>query len=159
MPTRFTVNFLFAWLMLMVVAGAATFAVQSEAAKDPRRIGGPFNMSDVSGKAVTDADLRGKPTAMFFGFTGCPQICPTTLQLLTDVLGRMGPEADRLNVAFVTVDPGRDTPEQMRSYLTSFDPHIRGLIGTEAQLAALAAANPCRLGAAQQRRGSSCNPT
>lgn len=97
-------------------------------------------MADAMGKPVTDADLRGRPTAMFFGFTGCPQTCPTTLQALTDVLVRMGAKTDRLNVLFVTVDPGRDTPEQMRSYLTSFDPHIHGLVGTEAQLAAMAAA-------------------
>lgn len=140
MRTRFTLVFALAWVLLMGVAAAMTLVLQRQAADDPRHIGGTFAMTEMTGQPITEASLRGKPTALFFGFTGCPNTCPTTLQMLTDVLGRLGNDADRLNVVFVTVDPGRDTPEQMRSYLTSFDRHIRGLTGTEAQLAAMAAA-------------------
>ena len=105
-----------------------------------RPVGGPFTMTEMTGHRVTEADLRGRPSVLFFGFTGCPSSCPTTLTQLTAVLGRMGAEADRLNAVFVTVDPERDTPEQMRAYLSSFDPRIRGFIGTPAELAAMAAA-------------------
>lgn len=121
-----------------VLALAALVVAQTGPAGGSRRIGGPFAMTEMTGRPVTEADLRGKPTALFFGFTRCPASCPVTLQVLTNVLGRMGADADRLNVAFVTVDPDRDTPQAMRDYLGSFDPRIRGFVGTEAQLAAMA---------------------
>ena len=113
---------------------------QVQSADGMRRIGGPFAMTEMTGRPVTEADLRGRPTALFFGYTHCPAFCPVTLQMLTNVLARMGPQADRLNVVFVTVDPERDTPEAMRAYLGSFDPRIRGFVGTPAQLAAMAGA-------------------
>ena len=113
---------------------------QVQSADTMRRIGGPFVMTEMTGRRVSEADLRGKPTALFFGYTHCPAFCPVTLQVLTNVLGRMASDGDRLNVVFVTVDPERDTPEAMRAYLASFDPRIRGFVGTEAQLAAMASA-------------------
>ena len=133
-------------LLVGSLAGALVFGlfalifVQRTSTDGMRRIGGPFTMTEMTGRTVTDADLRGRPTALFFGFTRCPASCPVTLQVLTTVLGRMGPDADRVNVVFVTVDPARDTPEAMREYLGSFDPRIRGFVGSEAQLAAMAAA-------------------
>lgn len=133
-------------LLAVGVAGAAMFGLaalilaQTGSAGPSRRIGGPFAMADTAGRPVTEADFVGRPTALFFGFTRCPAACPVTLQALTTVLGRMGPDADRLNVVFVTLDPARDTPEALREYLGSFDPRIRGLVGTEAQTAAMAAA-------------------
>ena len=124
-----------------VVLGLSTLiAVEAGSAAGMRRIGGPFAMTEMTGRPVTDVDLPGKPTALFFGFTRCPATCPVTLQVLTNVLGRMGSEADRLNVVFVTVDPDRDTSDAMRDYLGSFDPHIRGFRGTQAQLATMAGA-------------------
>ena len=102
----------------------------------PSSIGGPFTLTDTSGRTVTDATLRGKPTAMFFGFTFCPDVCPTTLSDLTSDLQALGSDADRLNVVFVTVDPERDTPEQLRRYLSAFDRRIIGLTGTPAQVQA-----------------------
>ncbi len=132
---------LVAGIAAAVVIGLSTLiAVETGSASGMRRIGGPFAMTEMTGRPVTEADLRGRPTALFFGFTRCPATCPVTLQVLTTVLGRMGADADRLNVVFVTVDPARDTPESMRDYLASFDPHIRGFRGTEAQTAAMAAA-------------------
>ena len=118
--------------------------MQVQSADAMRRIGGPFAMTEMTGQPVTEADLRGKPTAMFFGYTHCPSYCPVTLQVMTNVLGRMGADADRVNVVFVTIDPDRDTPEVMRQYLGSFDPRIRGFVGTQAQLTAMASAYKVR---------------
>jgi protein SCO1 len=103
-----------------------------------QHIGGSFTMTEMTGEPVTDRDLRGKPTAIAFGFSYCPEVCPTTLYMLSQAMQRMGHDADQLNVVFVTVDPARDTPEQMKLYLSSFDPHIRGFTGTDAQVAGIA---------------------
>ena len=139
--TQRRILLLVAGIAAAVVLGLSTLiAVETSSARDLRRIGGPFAMTEMTGRPVSEADLRGKPTALFFGFTRCPATCPVTLQVLTNVLGRMGADADRLNVVFVTVDPSRDTAESMRDYLGSFDPHIRGFRGTEAETAAMAAA-------------------
>lgn len=81
------------------------------------QVGGPFTLVDQTGKTVTDADFRGKPMAVFFGFTQCPDVCPTTLLDMTNWLAKLGPEAERLQVLFVSVDPERDTPEQLSLYL------------------------------------------
>lgn len=101
------------------------------------QIGGPFRLVDQNGRSVTDADLLGRPTAMFFGFTHCPDVCPTTMSELTRSLGELGTDADRLNVIFVSVDPERDTPAQVKSYLSNFDRRIRGLTGTPEAVAAM----------------------
>jgi len=100
-------------------------------------IGGPFKLVDQRGKPVTDQDYLGKPTLVFFGFTFCPDVCPTTLYELTTQLKELGPAADRLNILFITVDPERDTPEQLALYLSSFDPRITGLSGTPENIAAV----------------------
>jgi protein SCO1 len=93
-------------------------------------IGGPFSLVDHRGKLVSERDYLGKPSLVFFGFTFCPDVCPTTLFELSNLLKEMGPDADRLNVLFITVDPDRDTPKQLAQYLSSFDPHITGLSGS-----------------------------
>ena len=125
---------------LFVAVLTVLVVVQNWSPYPQRRIGGSFTMVDTLGRTVTDADLRGRPTVLYFGYTSCPDSCPTTLLLLTNIMAKMGTAADRLDVIFVTVDPQRDTPEQMRLYLSSFDPRIRGLSGTEAQAAAMARA-------------------
>ena len=107
------------------------------AAPPPRaRIGGPFALVDHRGKPVTEHDFLGKPTLVFFGFTHCPDVCPTTLYELSNMLAQLKSDADRLNVLFITVDPERDTPEQLALYLSSFDPRITGLSGTSESIAA-----------------------
>jgi protein SCO1/2 len=103
-------------------------------------IGGPFRLTSHEGKPFTDQDLKGKPFVVFFGFTHCPEVCPTTLYDLTQDLESLGKDADRLRVAFITVDPAQDTPELMKTYLSSFDPRIVGLTGTEEEIAAAARA-------------------
>jgi protein SCO1 len=95
-------------------------------------VGGPFKLIDQNGRTVTEQDMKGKPFLVFFGFTHCPDVCPTTLFDISEVFRKLGPDADRAAALFVTVDPERDTPEAMKSYLSSFDPHLRGLTGEEA---------------------------
>src|SRR5580704_4315023 len=101
----------------------------------PAAIGGPFQLTDQAGQAVTDKNLRGKPTLIFFGFTHCPDICPTSLFEMSEVLKAMGKDADRVNAYFVSVDPERDTAAAMKDYLSSFDSHLTGLTGTPDQVA------------------------
>lgn len=92
-------------------------------------IGGPFSLVDQNGNEVTEAALKGHPSAMFFGYTFCPDVCPATLADMTIWLDDLGEAGDRLKVYFVTVDPERDTPEKLADYLSAFDPRIVGLTG------------------------------
>lgn len=100
----------------------------------PSSVGGPFTMVDQNGRTVTDKDFRGEPFLVFFGFTNCPDICPATLYEMSEVLRRLGPDADKTAALFVSVDPERDTPEKLKAYLSSFHPRVFGLTGTEAQV-------------------------
>ena len=95
-------------------------------------VGGPFRLEDQNGKPVTDGDMKGKPFLVFFGFTHCPDICPTTLFDMSQLMKELGPDADRTGVLFITVDPERDTQKVMKDYLSNFDPHVRGLTGDPA---------------------------
>ena len=101
----------------------------------PAAIGGPFQLTDQNGKAVTDKNLKGKPTLIFFGYTHCPDVCPTSLFEISEVLRVMGKDADKVNAVFISVDPERDTPATMKDYLSSFDPHLEGLSGDPAETA------------------------
>lgn len=100
-------------------------------------IGGPFTLIDHRGNTVTERDYLGKPALVFFGFTSCPDVCPTTLSELSNQLRELGPEGDRLNVLFITVDPERDTPEKLALYLSSFDERMTGLSGTDEHIHAV----------------------
>jgi protein SCO1/2 len=95
----------------------------------PAAIGGPFQLTDQNGKAVTDKNLKGKPTLIFFGYTHCPDVCPTSLFEISEVLRALGKDADKVNAVFISVDPERDTQAAMKDYLSSFDPHLEGLSG------------------------------
>jgi protein SCO1/2 len=101
-------------------------------------IGGPFQLTDQDGRTVTEQDLLGKPSLVFFGFTHCPDVCPTTLFDMSQVLRALGPDADRTRAFFVTVDPERDTQSVLKDYLSSFDPHIIGLTGDLPAITAVA---------------------
>lgn len=127
---------------IAAVAGGALFlAKMQEAARQgaslpgAARLGGDFELIDQNGKTFSSDRLKGKPHAVFFGFTHCPDICPTTLFEMTKHLEALGSKADDLKVLFVTVDPARDTPKQLQAYLSAFDPRIIGLSGSEAQVA------------------------
>lgn len=103
-------------------------------------IGRNWRLPDTTGTERTAQDYTGKVTALFFGFIQCPDVCPTTLAELTQVRAQLGEDADRFQVLFVTVDPERDTPEIVRSYVDQFDKSFVGLRGDTEQLAAAARA-------------------
>lgn len=98
------------------------------------RIGGPFSLVNQDGKRVTEADFRGRFLVLFFGFTNCPDVCPTTFQLIADALKAAPETAEKLNVALISVDPERDTPEALKQYVRYFDPRFQGLTGTPEEI-------------------------
>ena len=103
-------------------------------------VGGPFSLTDSSGKHVTDKDFRGRNMLVFFGFTSCPDICPASLQLMSTVLDKLGPKADRITPIFITIDPERDTAPKLNEYVKHFSSRIVGLTGTPEEIAAAAKA-------------------
>jgi protein SCO1/2 len=122
------------WMALCLLSAAATYAQTPVA-----NLGGHFELTDQNGKPFSSSTvLTGQPYAIFFGFTNCPDICPTTLLEMSNALGKLGVDGDRLKVLFVTLDPERDTPANLRTYLSSFDARIIGLTGTVEQIAAVA---------------------
>lgn len=98
----------------------------------------PFELLDQDGAKVTEAAYLGKPSAWFYGFTQCPDVCPTALAEMSAILEALGPDADKLQVVFVTVDPERDTPEIMKDYVAYFDARIDGLTGSLEAVTAMA---------------------
>ena len=92
-----------------------------------------FHMSE-AGHPVTAEDFRGKVVALYFGYTHCPDVCPTTLFDMSQVMKKLGPDADRIGALFITVDPDRDTPALMKDYMSNFDPHLHGLTGDQAAI-------------------------
>ena len=102
----------------------------------PSAVGGPFKLVDQNDKPITDQDLKGEPFLVFFGFTHCPDICPTTLFDVSEIFRALGPDAKNVRALFITVDPDRDTPAVMKDYLSSFDSRIIGVTGDDASIAA-----------------------
>ncbi len=100
-------------------------------------MGGPFTLTASDGRTVTDQTYRGKWLLIYFGYTSCPDACPTALNNMGVALDRLGPEAAALQPLFITVDPKRDTREALAEYFKSFDPDIVALTGTEEQIAAV----------------------
>lgn len=117
---------------------AAHRNVESVATGEPVNIGGPFRLTDQNGATRTDQDYRGKYMLVFFGYTYCPDVCPTTLAVMKSALDMMGSRADRVVPLFITVDPKRDTPEKLKSYLSSFGPRFIGLTGDDRAIAQVA---------------------
>jgi cytochrome oxidase Cu insertion factor (SCO1/SenC/PrrC family) len=97
-------------------------------------VGGPFTLQDGDGKQVTDRDFRGKYMLVYFGYTYCPDVCPTTLNEVADALDRLGAKGNQLQPIFVTVDPKRDTPAVIKQYTTAFSPRLIGLTGSAEQI-------------------------
>jgi protein SCO1/2 len=129
-------------LVAVAVSGAVIFMLREQEATEPQAgkviIGGAFAMTDQNGKSVTEKDYAGKAKAMFFGFTYCPDICPTTLARMANLMQQLGTDADKLQVILVSVDPERDTPAVLRPYVEAFDSRFVGLTGTPEQLSAFA---------------------
>ncbi|RWP48859.1 MAG: SCO family protein [Mesorhizobium sp.] len=103
-------------------------------------VGGSFTLTAPDGTTVTDETYRGKWLLVFFGYTSCPDICPTTLSSIAAAIEELGPDAAKLQPLFITVDPERDTPEVMGSFTAAFDPRIVGLTGSPQQIAAVSKA-------------------
>jgi protein SCO1/2 len=101
-------------------------------------LGGPFTLVDQTGHVRTDRDFRGRWVLVYFGYTSCPDVCPTTLQEIADALHRMGPQAARVVPLFVTLDPERDRPAILAKYVAAFGPEFVGLTGTTAQITSVA---------------------
>lgn len=116
---------LFIVLIVVFIAGAVGYNKYTQ----PGPVGGPFELTDSNGKVVTEKDIRAKPAVVFFGYTMCPDVCPTTLMDMQRWLTDLGPDADKLGVWFFTVDPEHDTPQVMHDYLSNFSDKIIGISG------------------------------
>jgi cytochrome oxidase Cu insertion factor (SCO1/SenC/PrrC family) len=143
LPSRF--HRIFASLVLglaLVIGGVALYvwSTSRDGGSGVALVGGPFQMIDQDGKPVSDRDLLGRHALLFFGYTYCPDVCPTELQIITASLQLMGDSASSIRPVFVSIDPARDTPKALKDYLSNFDPRFLGLTGTDAQVAAMATA-------------------
>lgn len=143
MPRRAVL--IFAAAILLLAAGLGGYAWTIRQAAQPHGlgvalVGGPFSLTDQDGRRVTEKDFLGRYMLVFFGFTYCPDICPTELQVMTAALDAMGPAAEKIQPVFVSVDPERDTPEVMKAYVANFGPRLIGLTGTPEEIAAMAKA-------------------
>ncbi|HUZ12725.1 MAG TPA: SCO family protein [Caulobacteraceae bacterium] len=131
-------------LALIGVSGLEACAPRATATASPATggPGGPFNLVDENGRPVDQSILKGKWSLVFFGYTYCPDVCPTTLTMLGRTMAELGPRARNVQVVFITVDPARDTPSQLKTYMTSpvFPKNMIGLTGTPAQTAQAARA-------------------
>ncbi|MEL7681788.1 SCO family protein [Citromicrobium bathyomarinum] len=131
------------WLFVALVAGMGLFALfgpdRQPAADQPTgyadTVGGAFSLTAADGSTVTDQTLKGKPFAIFFGFTRCPDVCPTTLASLAKLRKQMGADGDKFRIVFVSVDPGYDSPEDIRRYVDLFGTPIIGLTGSDEEIA------------------------
>jgi protein SCO1/2 len=128
-------------LAVMVLGGRSAPQVGGDVQIEGKAlVGGPFSLTDQTGKRVTEKDFLGKYMVIFFGFTNCPDICPSGLQVLTAALDGLGAQAELVTPVFVTLDSQRDTPEKLALYLKSFHPKFVGLTGSEEEVAAAAKA-------------------
>lgn len=119
-----------ATVVAVALVGLAAFLLTSPSGR-PRGalIGGAFALQDGGGKTISDQTLKGRPFLVYFGYTHCPDVCPTELARISDILGKMGDKS--IPVLFITVDPDRDTPKVMQDYVSSFNPAIIGLSGSQ----------------------------
>lgn len=139
----------YAVIAVLLIVGFFTIRNYQEKAQPPvialtatkgPSIGGPFTLIDEAGKPITDKAFRGKYMLIFFGYTFCPDVCPTSLTLVAEALDALGKDAERVVPVFVSVDPDRDTPAHLKEYVKKFHPALRGLTGTKEQVAAAAKA-------------------
>lgn len=140
-----TRNLLAGLLAFLVIAGALVFASGLWSGGNTPTlpavaIGGPFTLEASDGSTVTDTTYREKWQLIYFGYTLCPDACPTALNEIAGALEKLGPLAAQVQPLFITVDPARDTPKVMGEYVNAFDPRIRGLTGTPDEIAKAASA-------------------
>jgi protein SCO1/2 len=123
-------------VVAVLLIGAGGFMWLSEGGgANPVSIGGPFTLEDGNAKPVTDRDYRGAYMLVYFGYTFCPDVCPTTLNAVADAMDKLGPAASHVRPLFITVDPRRDTPSVVKQYAAAFGPSITGLTGTPEEIA------------------------
>lgn len=132
-------------IMIIAACAIAALALTQWPSRGPigsgtALIGGPFTMLNQKGETVTEKNFEGKYTIYFFGYTFCPDVCPTELQVLTAALKELGPDATKITPVFVSIDPERDTPKIIGEYVANFDSRFVGLTGTPEQLAVMARA-------------------
>jgi protein SCO1/2 len=127
-------------ILCLVAAAMWLVAASVTRAAAPVTVGGPFTLTAPNGTAVTDQTYRGRWLLVFFGYTFCPNTCPTTLLEIATTLEKLGSDAEQLQAIFITIDPARDTPSVLAAYTGSFDSRIVGLTGTDAQIADVAKA-------------------
>ena len=144
MPSRHIL--LFSIVILLLSAGLAAYSLFGirgtaiQTGTGEALVGGPFTLVDQTGKSITDKDFRGKYMLIFFGYTYCPDVCPTELQVMMAAIDTLGPRAAEVQPIFITIDPDRDTSEVMQSYVENFGPSLVGLTGTAEQIAQVAKA-------------------
>lgn len=128
-----------ALVLVLAIAAVAGWVAYSwyRTTQGEEAYGGAFSLVDQRGEPITEQAFRGQPSAVFFGFTHCPEICPTTLYELSSWLDELGSEAEDIRAYFVTVDPERDTPEIMESYISSFSERITGITGEPDKIGAM----------------------
>jgi protein SCO1/2 len=134
--SAFLAGLMLCFSVILLVSGRGSAPLTGVASA----VGGPFKLTDQNGKTITDQDLKGRPFLVFFGFTHCPEVCPTALFEMSEVFNKLGPDADKINALFITVDPERDTPAVLKDYLSSFNPRLIGVGGDADALAAVAKA-------------------
>lgn len=144
MPSRQKLIFAFVVLLIAAITGAGALWLTrgggGPMGSGEALVGGPFSLTNQDGKRVTDQDFRGKYMLIFFGFTFCPDVCPSELQVMSAALDELGPQGDKIQPVFITIDPERDTPEAMKVYVSNFHPRMVGLTGSQADIAAVAKA-------------------
>jgi protein SCO1/2 len=150
-PSNNTVYAIIGVLVAVMLLAAGGYLFMSGSQPAALTVGGPFSLIDGDGRPVTDQTWHGKYMLVYFGYTYCPDVCPTTLTNLSDALDKLGAKADRLQPLFVTVDPKRDTPPVVKQYAAAFGPRIIGLTGSAEQIAA--AAKAYRVYYAEHRTG------
>lgn len=144
MPSRLTAVIVAAILALALFIAGAAWLLRTDGhtpiATGIAQVGGPFSLVNQDGKRVTEKDFLGHYTLIFFGYTYCPDVCPTELQVMTAALDGMGDRGKNIQPVFVTIDPERDTPETLKAYVSNFGPRLLGLTGTAEEVAVAAKA-------------------
>jgi protein SCO1 len=150
-PSNNTVYAIIGLLVSVMLLAAGAYLFMSGSQPAALTVGGPFALIDGDGHPVTDQTWHGKYMLVYFGYTFCPDVCPTTLNAVADALDKMGAKADRIQPLFITVDPKRDTPAVVKQYAAAFGTRIIGLTGSSEQIAA--AAKEYRVYYAEHRTG------
>jgi len=137
-PIRIPLTWASALLFVLAVAGASSAAAGTSKEELYGQYGGPFALVDHHGRGVTDTDFKGRYMLVFFGYTYCPDVCPTDLRIIGDAMDMLGDAGESVQPLFITIDPERDTPEVLADFVANFHPRLLGLTGSKQQIASIA---------------------